>query len=155
MGHSVKLQYAMRCTTRCRIKSNELNYWFHAFTFLSCHNLLVATMSLLYSDKSFNVRDIWGTLFFTIRMKTTTQILFCSILQERFAIVLEAKLLIFRCIKPTSIGSKMSVSPHHFLAVSLTSNIVPYLQSGTSLCVPKSRTSLLIPLVKKLPVYAQ
>jgi hypothetical protein len=53
--------------------------------------------------------------------------MFVLILQEHFAMELAAKLQIFRCIEPTYLVSRMLVLPHQFSALSLTSNIVPYM----------------------------
>lgn len=62
---------------------------------------------------------------------------------------LPAKLLISRCIKPNSMGSKSSVLPHQVLAVSPTSNIVHYASSMTSLHAPKLSISVVVSHSKK------
>lgn len=73
---------------------------------------------------------------FTIKIKANCSILFALILQEYFVMLLAAKVLIIRCIKPKSVRSKMPVLPHKFSDVSLTNNTMPYTQCATGLSAP-------------------
>jgi hypothetical protein len=121
------------------MQESELVCWY-----CSLSSFLLWSCAVLQLSSDEQCVDSISLVSFVNYCSEIESVLFELILCKNFTMAIAEKLLILRCIKPKSIESKMLILCHQFATLGLTSNTVPYIIWKSGLCIPNSKTLLVI-----------